>query len=141
MSYESCIFTSLSPFAEAARFLDDHTKVFLYNTLLIYLSTLIVFLFRNRIFWRILIAVFWMLLGISNGILLANHGMAACGHSLKNAYGIALAMEWCAELQWRCMCAGAPHYLSAKQMEGVMKRYETYGQIRQDGTKPHGYSG
>ena len=77
----------------------------------------------------------------SNGILLANHGMAACGHSLKNAYGIALAMEWCAELQWRCMCAGAPHYLSAKQMEGVMKRYETYGQVRPDGTKPHGYSG
>ena len=59
-------------FAEAGRFLDDHTKVFLYNTLLIYLSTLIVFLFRNRIFWRILIAAFWMLLGISNGILLAN---------------------------------------------------------------------
>lgn len=77
----------------------------------------------------------------SNGVLLANHGMAACGYSMKNAYGIALAMEWCAQLQWRCMCAGAPHYLSAKQMEGVMKRYETYGQVRPDGRRPHGYSG
>ena len=69
-------------FAEAARFLDDHTKVFLYNTLLIYLSTLIVFLFRNRIFWRILIAVFWMLLGISNGILLANRVTPLTGPDL-----------------------------------------------------------
>lgn len=75
----------------------------------------------------------------SNGVLLANHGMAACGSSMKTAYGLALAMEWCAELQWRCMCAGAPHYLSAKQMEGVMKRYDTYGQVRPDGTRPHGY--
>jgi L-fuculose-phosphate aldolase len=77
----------------------------------------------------------------SRAVLLANHGMAACGSSLKSAYGLALAMEWLAELQWRCMCAGSPHYLSAQQLEGVMKRYESYGQLREDGTHPHGYSG
>ena len=69
-------------FGAAVTFLDDHTKVFLYNTLLIFLSSLIVFLFRRRTFWRILVLTFWMLLGISNSILLANRVTPLTGPDL-----------------------------------------------------------
>ncbi len=69
-------------FGAAVTFLDDHTKVFLYNTLMIFLSSLIVFLFRNRIFWRILVMAFWMILGISNSILLANRVTPLTGPDL-----------------------------------------------------------
>lgn len=75
----------------------------------------------------------------ARGLLLANHGMLAFHESMKSAFGLALTMEWCAEVQWRCLCAGTPNYLTKEQMKGAMKRYESYGQISEDGTHPHGY--
>ncbi len=65
---------------------------------------------------------------VSRGILLANHGMCACGESMKRAFGLALTMEWCAELQWRCMAAGRPNILSDEQMADVARRFASYGQ-------------
>ena len=59
-------------FREAWTFLDERTKVFLYNTFLIFVTTLPAFLLRKRAFYRVLIAAFWLLLGISNGVTLAN---------------------------------------------------------------------
>lgn len=43
---------------------------FLFNTYIIFITFLIVYLVRRRLFTRILLTVFWMILGISNGYLL-----------------------------------------------------------------------
>lgn len=45
---------------------------FLYNALLIFASFLIVYLFKRRALVRIVLTVFWLLLGIINGCILAN---------------------------------------------------------------------
>jgi len=67
---------------EAGQFLTGHPKVFLYNTLLIFITTLPVFLFRRRTFWRLLIAAFWLLLGVANGIILSNRVTPLTGADL-----------------------------------------------------------
>ena len=77
----------------------------------------------------------------SRGVILANHGMCASGVSLKNAYGLALTMEWCAEVQWRCMAAGKMNVLNREQMEVVMEHYKTYGQKKSDDGHLSGYNG
>ncbi|MDO4619999.1 MAG: LTA synthase family protein [Lachnospiraceae bacterium] len=59
-------------FAQAWAFVDQRTKVFFYNALLIFVTTLPVYLFRKRAFLRVLIAAIWMGLGTANGIVLAN---------------------------------------------------------------------
>ncbi len=70
-----------SVFAAFAFFL-SHEKVFLYNTMLIFLSTLPVFLFRRRVFWRVLIGSGWAVFGIANGIILANRVTPLTGPDL-----------------------------------------------------------
>ena len=45
--------------------------VFAYNAALIFTSSLIVYLFRRRCFIRVLLVMFWLLLGIINGVILA----------------------------------------------------------------------
>ena len=77
----------------------------------------------------------------SRGLLLANHGMLAYGNSIKSAFGLALTMEWCAELQWRCMSVGTPNILSDGEMDIVMEHFKTYGQKKTDGSHPTGYNG
>ena len=66
------------------------------------------------------------------GMLLANHGMLAAGTDIKEAFSLAMTMEWCAELQWRCMCAGKPNVLTDEQMAEAIKRYQSYGQTTGD---------
>ncbi len=75
----------------------------------------------------------------SRGLILANHGMCASGDSLKSAYGLALTMEWCAQVQWRCLSAGKMNVLTGEEMAVAMEHYKTYGQ-KSDGTHPRGYS-
>ncbi len=53
-------------------FLHESTKVFVYNAILIFVTTLPVFLFKRRAFWRTLIFTIWFLLGAANGFILAN---------------------------------------------------------------------
>ncbi|MCD8149895.1 MAG: sulfatase-like hydrolase/transferase [Clostridiales bacterium] len=45
---------------------------FLYNALLIFTTLLIAYLFKRRMFFRVVISAFWMILGIINGCVLAN---------------------------------------------------------------------
>jgi len=78
-------------------------------------------------------------IGSSRGLLLANHGMLACGGSMKEAFGLTRTMEWCAQIQWRCMCAGGPRILSAEQMEKAVERYRNYGQQEAGAKSPRGY--
>ena len=57
-------------FTEACSFLMDRTTVFLYNSLLVFTSLTVVYLFRRRCLARILISVTWLLLGTVNGCVL-----------------------------------------------------------------------
>ena len=57
---------------EAWNYMTDRPLVFAYNAAFIFTTTLIVYLFRRRCFLRVLIAMFWLLLGIVNGVILAN---------------------------------------------------------------------
>lgn len=64
--------------------------------------------------------------------LLANHGLCACGASLQDAFSLAANCEWCAEVQWRCMAAGAPEPLTAEQIGEVITHLRGYGQQREE---------
>ena len=71
-------------------------------------------------------------IGESNAVLLANHGMLACGATIESAYGLAKGMEYCAELQYRCMCIGNPVILSDYEMDRVMEKFKNYGQKKEE---------
>lgn len=58
--------------SEAWAYMTDRPLVFAYNTAFIFTTTLIVYLFRRRCFLRVLLAIFWLLLGVINGVILAN---------------------------------------------------------------------
>ncbi len=66
--------------------------------------------------------------GAGRAVLLQNHGMLACGGSLREAYGLAANLEYVAELQYRAMCIGRPNILTKAQMDLVMEKFKTYGQ-------------
>ena len=66
--------------------------------------------------------------GASRGVLLQNHGMVACGVNISKAFSLAQNMEFCAELQWRCMSVGQPNILTEEQMADVLERFKSYGQ-------------
>lgn len=65
---------------------------------------------------------------VSRGLLLKNHGMLALGLSIEKAFSLACTMEWCAQIQYRCMTAGTPHILTHEQMDAAIERYRGYGQ-------------
>lgn len=79
-------------FHEAWVFMTERPLVFLYNAGLIFTTTLIVYLVRRRVFVRILLGSMWLLLGIINGVLLAQRVTPFTGpdlHLLTDAFKIA----------------------------------------------------
>lgn len=68
-------------------------------------------------------------------LLLANHGMVAWGDSIESAFNVATNVEWVAEIQWRCMCAGNYSVLTENQIGEVIDSFKTYGQDSSDTTK------
>lgn len=72
-------------------------------------------------------------IGDSDAVLLANHGIVVCGKSIASAFSLARNMEYIAELQYRAMAIGTPNILSDEQMNTVMEKFKHYGQ--QDGSK------
>lgn len=66
--------------------------------------------------------------GNCDAVLLGNHGLVACGRDIAGAYGLALNLEYVAELQYRALCVGTPNILSKDQMADVMERFRSYGQ-------------
>lgn len=56
---------------EAFIFVRERPLVYLYNAGLIFTTTLVVYLVRRRVFVRLLLCIFWLGLGIINGVLLA----------------------------------------------------------------------
>ena len=76
----------------AMDFMTERPLVFLYNAFLIFTTTLIVYLFRRRVFWRTILFIFWMGLGIINGILLSTRVTPFTGpdlHLITDAFEIA----------------------------------------------------
>ena len=55
---------------EAYRYMTETPLVFFYNTFMIFMTYSIVYLFRRRVFVRIIISVLWLVLGITNGYML-----------------------------------------------------------------------
>ncbi len=58
-------------FIEGINFLLDSPVVFLYNAFMIFVTLSIVYLFRRRTLVRILLSIFWIVLGIINGYMLS----------------------------------------------------------------------
>ena len=55
---------------QAWLYMIETPKVFLFNAYLIFATLMIIYLVRRRVFARILISVFWLILGITNGYML-----------------------------------------------------------------------
>lgn len=70
--------------SSALTFVDNATKVYCYNSLMIFISSLFVFLFRKRRLVSFLIYMIWLALGISNGIILQNRVTPLTGPDIKN---------------------------------------------------------
>lgn len=54
----------------AWQYMVESPVVFLYNSFMIFMTFSIVYLFKRRIFTRIIVTVFWMAIGITNGYML-----------------------------------------------------------------------
>ena len=92
-------------FSAAWTYMTTKPLVFAYNAALIFTTSLIVYLFRRRCFWRVLISILWLLLGVINGVILSNRvtpftgpdlhlltdGMAVLNKYLP-AWGVVLAL-------------------------------------------------
>ena len=92
-------------FSAAWTYMTTKPLVFAYNAALIFTTSLIVYLFRRRCFWRVLVSILWLLLGIINGVILSNRvtpftgpdlhlltdGMAVLNKYLP-AWGVVLAL-------------------------------------------------
>ena len=59
-------------FLEAWEYMTGRPLVFAYNAGFIFTTSLIAYLFRRRCFWRVIVSLFWLILGIINGVLLLN---------------------------------------------------------------------
>ena len=55
---------------EGWTYMTESPLVFLYNAFMIFVTFSIVYLFKRRVFTRILIGVFWMVIGVANGYML-----------------------------------------------------------------------
>ncbi|MEY8509248.1 LTA synthase family protein [Lachnospiraceae bacterium 42-17] len=56
--------------AEAWEYMTGTPLVFLYNAFMIFMTFSVVYLFKRRVFVRIIISVLWMVLGVANGYML-----------------------------------------------------------------------
>ncbi len=59
-------------FTSAVSFVAGSTGAYFYNALIVFVSLMLVYLFRRRAFARTVISAFWLLLGIINGLILSN---------------------------------------------------------------------
>lgn len=77
---------------EAFSYMTERPLVFLYNAFFIFTTTLIAFLVRRRVFARTIVAIFWMVLGIVNGVLLSTRVTPFTGpdlHLITDGFKIA----------------------------------------------------
>ena len=68
--------------AAAWTFMTESTAAYAYNSFMIFMSFMLVYLVRRRIFMRLLIAFFWLVLGIINGTILSSRVTPFTGQDL-----------------------------------------------------------
>ncbi len=69
------------------------------------------------------------------GILLGNHGALSIGENLASAFSVAKDIEFIAKLYYRAKSIGTPVLLNDEQLEEVIEKFGTYGQLRIHGQK------
>lgn len=67
-------------------------------------------------------------MGEARAVLMSNHGLLTCGESLADAFGIAVDVEYVAELQYLSMSIGKPSVLSDEDLKDALERFGSYGQ-------------
>lgn len=67
-------------------------------------------------------------IGKANSVLLANHGLLACGKNMADAYCVARNSEYCAQIEYRALCIGEPIIIPDDEMDRVMNKFKSYGQ-------------
>ncbi|MBP1045972.1 L-fuculose-phosphate aldolase [Enterococcus sp. BWM-S5] len=72
-------------------------------------------------------------IGDDKGLLLGNHGTIAIGESLADAFSVAKDIEFIAKLYYRARAIGTPVLLSEEQIDEVVEKFGTYGQLRTHG--------
>lgn len=70
-------------FLRAWHFMTERPLVFLYNGFLIFTTTSVAYLFRRRVFARVVAFSFWLLLGVINGVVLLNRVTPFTGPDLQ----------------------------------------------------------
>lgn len=71
----------------------------------------------------------YRVMGNNNGILLGNHGVLAVGSNCAEAFSVAKDIEFLAKLKIRAEAIGKPVLLNEEQMEVVVEKFGTYGQV------------
>ena len=68
-------------------------------------------------------------IGNYNACLMANHGIVTVGANLAAAFAVAEELELVSRLYYQTKCIGEPVILSDEEMVGVMKKFNTYGNL------------
>ena len=68
-------------------------------------------------------------IGHYNACLMANHGIVTVGADLGAAFAVAEELELVSRLYYQTKCIGEPVILSDEEMVGVMKKFNTYGNL------------
>lgn len=63
-------------------------------------------------------------------VFLANHGLLAGAKDLPNAFNKAEEIEFCAEIYYRTKTLGEPAILPDKEMDKMLNRFQSYGQVK-----------
>lgn len=70
---------------EALNYMTETPVVFLYNAFMIFVTFSVVYLFRRRVFARIIVSVLWLILGVANGYMLLKRVTPFNAQDLKAA--------------------------------------------------------
>lgn len=63
------------------------------------------------------------------GCILGNHGTITVGTELAQAYTLNVYLEWLCEVWLRATAAGTPRILPPEEIERVMRKIASYGQV------------
>ena len=67
-----------------------------------------------------------------NAVLLANHGLLVGAKDIANAFNTTEEVEYCAELYYRTKAIGEPVIIPEREMELMLEKFKTYGQVKED---------
>lgn len=62
-------------------------------------------------------------------VLLANHGLLSGAMDIKNAFNIAEEIEFCSEVYYRSKTIGDPVILDDDEMNNMLEKFKSYGQL------------